>query len=90
MLRAEDSIDNIKLKLNTDFKNFDDRATILDVENYLEQQRIRTVARTYLIFCNKFLEQYAYLNNYNKELLDVLILNKKAISTDSYVVIPDS
>jgi hypothetical protein len=63
---------------------------MIDVENYLEQSKIKRTAYTYFIFTNKFIEQYNYLNNYNKELLDVLILNKKAISTESFVVIPDS
>lgn len=88
--RSDNSIENIKLKLDSDFKAFDDRAVMADVENYLEQSRIKKVASTYLVFTNKFIEQYNYLNTYNKELLDVLILNKKAISTESYVVIPDS
>lgn len=84
------NIAQIKTKLNSDFKSFDDRSVSADVEDYLEQKERGTVAATYLVFTIKFLEQYEFLNNYNKELLDTLILNKKAISTDSYVVIPDS
>lgn len=84
------NIENIKLELDSDFRAFDDNAVMNDIENYLEQSKIRTTAFTYFVFTNKFIEQYNFLNNYNKELLDVLILNKKAISTESFVVIPDS
>jgi len=87
---ADANIENIKLKLDSDFKAFDDQAVMIDVENYLEQSKIKRTAYTYYVFTNKFIEQYDFLNNYNKELLDVLILNKKAISTESFVVIPDS
>lgn len=87
---SNSNITQIKTKLNTDFKSFDDRSVSADIEDYLEQKERGTVAATFLVFTNKFLEQYEFLNNYNKELLDTLILNKKAISTDSYVVIPDS
>ncbi len=90
MRESDEKIEEIKLKLNTDFKAFDDNQVMVDVENYLEQSRIKRTAYTYLVFCNKFIQQYSFLNNYNKELLDVLILNKKAITTESYVVIPDS
>lgn len=90
MRDADNRIEAIKIQLDSDFKNFNDRAVIVDVENYLEQSKIKRTAYTYLVFTNKFIEQYNFLNNYNKWLLDVLILNKKAIATESYVVIPNN
>jgi hypothetical protein len=42
------------------------------------------------VFINQFIKQHAFLNNYNKWILDTLINNKEAIINQSYVVIPDS
>ena len=80
------NIERIKLQLNNDFKWFDDRAVSIDVENYLEQKQRGNVAATYLIFTNKFLEQYEFLNNYNRGLLNTATFqqwNGWTISTDS-------
>ena len=42
------------------------------------------------IFVNKFLNQYTFLNEYNKVLLDTLINNKDILSKNSFIVLPDS
>lgn len=83
-------IEVIKQKLGTDYAAFDSDAVIVDMDDYLAEKNLVTTANMYLVFSEKFLEQYTFLNNYNKELLDTLILNRNAIVSDSFVVIPDT
>lgn len=90
MQSAQNQIESLKVKINTDFRNFDDQATNEDIKKYLQIKSDYTQARTYVIYINQYLKQYEFLNNYNKQVLDVLINNKDVITKNSYVVIPDT
>lgn len=90
MLAAETKIETLKVKINTDFKNKDANASKENIDEYLKQKNAYYYARTYIIYINKFLLDYTYLNEYNKKLLDTLINNKEALIKDAYVVIPDT
>jgi len=90
MTNRDASIESLKTKISTDFSKFDDDSTNENIEEYLVLKDDYIYARTYLIFINKFITQYAFLNEYNKQLLDTLINNKDALSKNSFVVIPDS
>lgn len=86
----QNKVDALKEKMNGDFSVFDDSASIKNVENYLELKKEYQANYVDIIFINQFLKQYAFLNNYNKKLLDTLINNKEALVNQSFVVIPDS
>jgi hypothetical protein len=84
------AIEKAKTKMSSDFKVFDSESVIEDVDVYLKARDSYTYARTYIIFIDKFLVYYTYLNNYNKKLLDTLINNRDLIVKNSQLVIPDS
>lgn len=86
----QNKVDALKQKMNGDFAIFDDSASIKNVENYLELKKEYQANYVDVIFINQFLKQYAFLNNYNKKLLDTLINNKEALVNQSFVVIPSS
>jgi len=83
-------INNLKDKISNDFSNFDNVETLKNIDNYLKIRQENLTARTYIIFINKFLNNYAILNEYNKRVLDTLINNKEIIIKNSQVVIPDT
>ena len=87
---AENDIDTIKTQLSMDYAAFDTEWVLTDMNDYIEKKNLVTTANMYLVFSNKFIDQYEFLNNYNKRLLDTLILNRKVILSDSFVVIPDT
>lgn len=87
---SNSEIDNIKNKISSDFSNFNGAETIKNIDNYLKIRQENLNARTYIIFINKFLNNYAILNEYNKKVLDTLINNKEIIIKNSQVVIPDT
>jgi hypothetical protein len=71
-----------------DFKNSDSEGSLENINNYLELKNEYNNARVYISYIDKFLIQYNFLNNYNKNLATVLIKNKEAILKDAYLVIP--
>lgn len=89
MKRKETEINTIKTKIQQDFTVNDIDATNEDIAIYIELQQELVYARTYIVFINQFLNDYAVLNEYTKNLLDVLSINREAIIKDAYVVIPD-
>lgn len=87
---VKEEISRIKVKINSDFKNFDANATDKNIVQYLSLKKEYDFHRTHIIFINQYIKQYEFLNWYNKKVLDVLIINRDAIIKDSYVVIPDT
>ncbi len=90
MTRNDTNVENLKIKIGTDFSKFDTASTLENINEYILLKNDYTYARTYIIFVNKFISQYTFLNEYNKVLLDTLINNKDILVKDSFVVIPDS
>jgi len=90
MVEANAQTEILKTKINTDYQKRDAAASKENINNYLEQKNKYNYARTYVIYINQFLREYALLNDYNKKLLDTLINNKTAIIKEAYVVIPDT
>lgn len=87
---ANSQIEVLKGKIGTDFSSNDSEASVQNIEKYLEIKREYDYARIYAVYINQFIVQYDFLNNYNKNLLDVLINNKEALIKDVFVVIPDN
>jgi len=87
---SNQEIENLKNKISTDFSTFNNKETLLNIDNYLKVREENLNARTYIVFINKFLNYYIVLNNYNKKLLDTLINNKEILVKDSQVIIPDT
>lgn len=90
MTSVNEKIASLKTKIDVDFKVFDATSTNENIEEYFSLRKQYTYDRTYIIFINQFVRQYNFLNEYNKKLLDTLINNKWALSSSSFVVIPDS
>jgi len=90
MVEANAQTEIIKTKINSDYQKRDAKASKENINNYLDQKNKYNYARTYVIYINQFLREYALLNDYNKKLLDTLINNKTAIIKEAYVVIPDT
>lgn len=90
MIDADNKTNTLKNKISTDFSTFKDIESGANISEYLDLKNDYVYARTYLIFVNKFLVQYDFLNNYNKKMLDTLINNKDALIKKSFIVIPDS
>ncbi len=94
LLQSYESSNNeilkIKEKISADFSNFNNSETIKNIDGYLKLREENLNARTYIVFINKFLNNYTVLNEYNKKILDTLINNKEIIVKNSQVVIPDT
>lgn len=90
MTRNDTNVENLKIKIGADFSKSDTASTLENINEYILLKNDYTYARTYIIFVNKFISQYTFLNEYNKVLLDTLINNKDILIKDSFVVIPDS
>jgi hypothetical protein len=86
----ENKIAQVKLSMESHFAQSQATNTLEDVDDYLLLREEYTESFTDVVFINQFLKQHAFLNNYNKGILDTLINNKEAIINQSYVVIPDS
>jgi hypothetical protein len=78
------------LKIESDFVNNNSEGSLENINKYLELKKEYYYARTYVVYINHFLNEYNYLNEYNKILLDTLINNREALIKDAFVVIPDS
>ena len=90
MEKANTQLAMIKSNIDKDFKADNAKKSVENIEEYLKAKNDYYYARTYIIYINQFLREYAILNNYNKKLLDTLINNKDALIKDAFVVIPDS
>lgn len=83
-------IENTKTSMEKNFVANLSSPTLDDIERYFLLRADYTEAFTDIVFINQFLKQHAFLNEYNKVVLDTLINNKEAIINQTYVVIPDS
>lgn len=90
MTNADAWIEALKLKIESDFTNNYPEESLENINKYLELKKEYYYSRTYVVYINHFLNEYNYLNEYNKILLDTLINNKEALIKDAFVVIPDS
>jgi len=88
--KNNNDINNLKAKIDSNFSWFETKKTIENINSYLKLKKEYNYSRVYIIFINQFINQYSYLNSYNKVLLDTLINNKEAIIKDAFIVIPDS
>jgi len=88
--KTNNNLEQIKAKIWKDFKNFDSNATIENIDKYLKLKEENTYSRTYIVFIDKLINNFAILNNYNKTLLDTLINNKEIIIKNTQIVLPDS
>jgi len=90
MEKKNNEIEELKIKLEVDYKKDDSKASLENIDKYLELKKEFLYSKTYIIYIDHFLYEYWYFNNYNKILLDTLINNKVALIQNSFVVIPDS
>lgn len=90
MIKSDADVEILKAKIELDFTNNNSNWSLENINTYLELKKDYYYAKTYITYINHFLYEYKYLNEYNKKLLDILILNKDALIKDSYVVIPDT
>ncbi|MDP2395459.1 MAG: hypothetical protein Q8S84_02610 [bacterium] len=90
MNEANTKIETLKQKIDLDFKNNNSKESLANIDTYLEYKKEYYYARTYIVYINHFLNEYNFLSQYNKQLLDTLINNKDAIIKNSYIVIPDT
>jgi hypothetical protein len=88
--KVESDIETVKANMETHFAAAQASNTLTDVDEYFLLRTEYTQAFTDIVFINQFLKQHAFLNNYNKWILDTIINNKEAIINQTYVVIPDS
>ncbi|MCT4616856.1 MAG: hypothetical protein N4A38_01440 [Candidatus Gracilibacteria bacterium] len=87
---SEAEIERIKQRMEKDFENFDSGATLTNIDDYLEQREIYNYSYTYIIFINKFIKQYKFLNNTTKKIVNALETNKQALVKDVTVILPAS
>lgn len=81
-------IENLKQKISSDFSQSKYEESLENIDEYLKLQNRFYFSRIYAVYLNHFISQYAFLNNYARNLAGVLISNKEAIIKDAYVVIP--
>jgi len=90
MKSSSDKINNLKSKIDRDYSWFKTTETLANIAQYVKLKWEFNYSKIYIVFINQLINQYTYLNSYNKILLDTLINNKEAIIKDAYIVIPDS
>lgn len=90
MNSSNSKIETLKVKIEKDFIENNSKESLKNIDEYLELKKEYYYSKTYIVYINHFLNEYNYLNNYNKLLLDTLINNKDALIKNSFVVIPDS
>lgn len=90
MNTANTQIETLKIKINKDFSESNSQESLDNINEYIKLKEQYYYARTYIIYINHFLEQYSFLSEYNKLLLDTLINNREALIKWAYVVVPDS
>ena len=90
MTRIDAKIEILKQKIESDFKKNQQKESLENINNYLELKKQYYYSRTYIVYINHFLNEYIYLSNYNKKLLDTLINNKEALIKNAYIVLPDT
>ena len=90
MEETQNKISEHKKKIANDFKANNAKASLVNAEIYANLQKEYFFAKTYVVYINQFLNEYAYLNQYNKTLLDVLINNKEALIKNTQLVIPNN
>lgn len=90
MLNADTEVTTIKSKIQSDFIADNAEASLENIETYLKAKNEFHFAKTYIVYINQFLWEYQRLNQFNKNLLDVLINNKEAILKDTYLIIPNN
>lgn len=86
----ENSIENVKDSMKLNMKNYNAKWLNKNIDDYITIKNESTLMKVYLLFCNRFLAYYNYLNAYNKNIITILRLNEDAIIKDTYVVIPES
>ena len=90
MEKSSAELEQLKQKIDNDFKNNDAQESLKNIDELLEIKRRYYFAKTYIVFINQFLKKYLLFNKYNKILLDLLINNKEALIKDASVVIPNN
>jgi len=90
MVQTNNQIEQLKIKISKDFSSVNTQSTLENIEKYRELKDKFNTARTYVVFINKFIVQYEFLNNYNSEIATTIINNSEAIIKDAFIVIPSS
>ena len=84
LIKNNEDVNNNKIIL----KQINIPAQYTNIDEYLKARKDFYYGKIYIVFVNKFIEQYNFLNNYNKNLLTVMINNQDALIKNSYVVLP--
>ena len=85
---SSEKINLLRKKITLDFNKFYSQDLEKDTDKLLIEKAKYNYARTYLIFTNQYIKQYQKLNNWAKNLIKVLTLNKEAILKNTKVIIP--
>ena len=83
-------IESLKQKISYDFHQNDAEKSLENIAKYLELNTKLNNAKIYANYINNFIQQYDSLNNYWKNMANVILINKDAIIKDSYVVVPQN
>lgn len=87
--QLDSSIENIKQSMVINLRNYNANALNKNIEDYLVLKNEVNLMRVYLIFCNRFLAYYNFLNLYNKAIITTLRLNEDAIVKNTYIILPN-
>jgi len=88
--RISNQIEALKRNLESHFNKNEAQNVFNDVDSYYSLKHQQTILKTNIIFINNFLKKYTILISYNSKIIEVIELNKDALSKNSYVVIPKS
>ena len=83
-------IDNIKRKLENDFKQNKEWEVFTDIDKYYSLKNKQIIIKTNIVFINNFTKRYKLLNKQNSLLIDNIKLNKDIIIKNSHLIIPKS
>ena len=90
METALEAVRKHKAEMSAGLKAHDTDAIMIAMDNYLIETNNYNIAQSNLMFVKYFVRKYLEFSVQNQVLLDTLINNKQALSSGSFIVIPDS
>ena len=76
--------------LEREFSKWNARETLQTSDRFISLRSLQTELESDLVYMNQFIRQYAFLNDYNRSIINTLKVNRQQIINRDFIVIPES